>query len=125
MTTIQTTIARQGFGFRTESMTPVHWAAAALAVVTGAVHVYLYLTQGFLPFLFAGVVFFAAVVGLLLNVYRRVLYALGVPFTAGQIAIWVLIGMPDGMLGIGDKVVQIALILALVYLFRTEGRTTA
>lgn len=125
MTTIQTTTARQGFGFRTESMTPVHWAAAALAAITGAVHVYLYLTQGFLPFLFAGVVFLAAVVGLLLNVYRRALYALGVPFTAGQIAFWVLMGMPDFAIGVVDKAVQIALIVALVYLFRTEGPTTA
>ena len=125
MSTIQTTTARQGFGFRTDSMTPVHWLAAALAVITGSIHVYLYLNQGFLPFLFAGVVFFAAVVGVLLNVYRRALYALGVPFTAGQIAFWVLLGTPDFAIGVVDKAVQVALIVALVYLFRTEGRTTA
>lgn len=112
---------RRTFRFDADSMTRAHWAAAALAAITGTVHLYLYVSQGFLPFLFAGVVFYAAVIGMALNVYRRALYALGVPFTAGQIAIWVYLGMPDATLGGVDKVVQLVLIGLLVYLFRTEA----
>lgn len=122
VTTDMTAVGRRpAFRFEADTMTRAHWAAAALAAVTGTVHVYLYVTQGFLPFLFAGVVFYAAIVGMGLNVYRRVLYALGVPFTAGQIVLWVALGMPDATLGAVDKVVQLTLIGLLVYLFRTEA----
>ena len=107
-------------------MTRMHWIAASLAAITGAIHLYLYATQAFLPFLFAGAVFFAAVGAMLVIPYghlaRRVLYAIGVPFTAGQIGLWVLAGTPDFALGVADKAVQIALIVALIYLFRMEMR---
>ena len=111
---------RTGFGFRMDSMTWAHWAVGALTAITGTVHLYLYLTEGFLPFLFAAVVFYGAIVGMVLNVYRRALYALGVPFAAGQIALWYFQGMPNFALGVADKVVQIALIALLIYLFRIE-----
>ena len=97
-------------------MTPVHWLAAPLATVTGVIHVYLYVNQGFLPFLFAGVVFFVAIVGLLLNVYRNVLYLLGIPFTAAQIVMWYAQGMPDMEIAMIDKPVQALLVLVLAYL---------
>ena len=107
-------------------MTGLHWAAAGLAAATGVVHLYLFATQAFLPFLFAGVVFLAAIAGMLLipygHVARRAIYALGVPFTAGQIAAWYLAGMPDFALGVADKAVQVALILVLIGLFRAEMR---
>ena len=107
-------------------MTSVHWAVAGLAAITGAVHTYLYLTQGFLPFLFAGVVFFAAILGLLVIPYghiaRKALYALGVPFTAGQIGGWYVMDGQLTALAVGDKLVQIALIIGLIYLFRMELR---
>lgn len=122
MATTTITTKRTGFGFRWDTMTPAHWATAALAGITGTVHAYLYATEGFLPFLFAAVVFYAAIIGMLLNVYRRALYALGIPFTAGQIAIWFVMGMPTFELGVVDKVVQVALIGLLVYLFRNESR---
>lgn len=111
---------RTGFGYRSETMTPVHWAAFGLAAITGAIHLYLYYMQANPAFLFAGVVFFGAVVAGLLNVYRRVLYALGVPFTAGQIAIWATMGMPDMSIAVIDKPIQVALILLLAYLFVRE-----
>ncbi|WP_224333363.1 hypothetical protein [Haloprofundus halobius] len=44
----------------------------------------------------------------------------GVPFTASQIAVWLLQGMPEFALGVADKTVQVALIAALVYLFVAE-----
>lgn len=118
------TTGRTGFGFDLGSMTRAHWATAGLAGTTGLVHIYLYLTQGFLPFLFAGVVFLAAILGMLVipygHVARRAIYALGVPFTMGQIAAWIFTGMADFQLGVADKIVQIALIVMLVYLFRLE-----
>lgn len=114
------------FGFDLDAMTRMHWLAAGLAAVTGAVHLYLYATQGFAPFLVAGVVFMAAILGMLVIPYghmaRRALYALGVPFTAAQIGIWLLAGMPDFALGVADKTIQVALILVLIYLFRMEMR---
>ncbi len=113
------------FGYRSDRMHAAHWAVAGLAAVTGGIHAYLYLTQGFLPFGFAAVVFFAAVVGLLLNVYRRALYALGIPFTLGQVAMWYLQGMPEFTLGVVDKVVQLALVALLAYLFLNERRLVA
>lgn len=123
--TVTETGTRGGFGYRAETMTPAHWAVAALAAITGGVHVYLYLTQGFLPFAVAAAVFFAAVVGLLLNVYRRALYALGIPFTLAQVAMWYLQGMPDFTLGVVDKAVQLALVALLAYLFLNERRLVA
>lgn len=118
-------LERGTIGFHTEKMSWAHWLAAALAAVTGAIHLYLYIDQAFPPFLFAGVVFLGAVVALLVNVYRRLLYALGIPFTAGQIAIWAAQGMPDMDIAIVDKPVQVALILLLVYLFVKEDELTA
>lgn len=119
--TDMTAVRPRAFRLDADTMTPAHWAAAGLAAVTGAIHLYLYASQGFLPFLFAGVVFYTAIIGMALNVYRRALYALGVPFTAGQIGLWLYLGMPDATLGAVDKVVQVALIALLVYLFRTEA----
>lgn len=56
-----------------------------------------------------------------MDVYRRVLYAVGVPFTASQIGLWLYRGMPDLAIGAVDQVVQVALIVLLVDLFRAEA----
>jgi hypothetical protein len=82
-----TTAPAGRFGFDTATMPPTHWLLGGLAAVTGVIHLYLYVEQGFLPFLLAGVVFLGAIVAMLFNVYRRVVYALGIPFTAGQIVL--------------------------------------
>ena len=119
---------RSGFGYHAETMTPIHWVTFGLAAITGMIHMYLWYQQGNPAFLMAGAVFFGAVIAGLLNVYRRALYAIGIPFTAGQIAIWALMGMPDMSIAIVDKPIQVALIVLLAYLFFTEkrlvGRTT-
>ena len=112
-------------GFDAEKMSWAHWLGAVLAAVTGVLHVYLYVDEGFVPFLFAGVVFLAAVVALLLNLYRRLLYVLGIPFTAGQIVMWAAQGMPSMDVAIIDKPVQVVLILVLVYLFLNEDELVA
>lgn len=115
---------RGDLGFHADTMSWAHWLAVALAAITGVIHVYLYVNQGFVGFLFAGVVFLGAVGALLVNLYRRLLYALGIPFTAGQIAIWAAQGLPDMEVAIIDKPVQAVLILVLVYLFLKEDELT-
>lgn len=113
-------LERGEVGFDVSKMSWAHWLAALLAVATGAIHIFLYLNQGFVGFLFAGVVFFGAVLGLLFNVFRRLLYVVGIPFTAGQIVIWAAQGMPDMEIAIIDKPIQVLLILLLVFLFVRE-----
>jgi|AntRauTorcE11898_2_1112593.scaffolds.fasta_scaffold63400_1 hypothetical protein len=116
---------RGEIGFDSRKMSWAHWVAAALATLTGVIHLFLYWNQGFVAFLFAGVVFLGAVAALLLNVYRRLLYALGIPFTAGQIAIWAAQGMPDMGVAIFDKPIQLVLILVLGYLFVKEDELSS
>lgn len=116
------TARSHGYGLQTNTLTGVHWAAIGLATVTGLVHLYLYWTQEFLPFLLAGLGFFGAIGLLLLGVQRRLLYAVGVPYTAAQMVAWYLQGMPEFTLGVFDKAVQALLIVLLVYLFVVEGR---
>lgn len=121
-TSTKTTAARRPLvQFTTDGLTRTHALAMTLAGVTGLVHLYLYVAQGFLPFLLAGLGFFGAV-GLLLVLpaYRRWVYLAGIPFTLVQMGGWVAAGMPDFTLGVADKVVQLALIGLLVVLFRRE-----
>jgi hypothetical protein len=101
----------------------VHWTALGLAAVTGAIHVYLYTTEDWLPFLYAGAGFLAAI-GLffLLAGYRRPIYAVGVPFTVAQIVGYAMFPLGPLWLGVLDKAVQVALVVALVALFVTERR---
>lgn len=108
-----------------EGLTRGHWAGVALAAVTGLVH--LVLGLGALPdplgvaaLLAAGG--FAAGIVLLLAGYRRQwLLALGIPFTASQIAVWYLVNEPSSLgdvspLAAFDKAVQTALIVVLFVL---------
>lgn len=118
-------LERGDVGFDAEKMSWAHWLGAVLAAVTGVIHVFLYVNEGFVPFLFAGVVFLAAVVALLLNLYRRLLYVIGIPFTAGQIVMWAAQGMPNMDIALIDKPVQAVLILLLVYLFLNEDELGA
>lgn len=99
-----------------DSLTWVHWLLAVLATITGAIHVYLYTVEPRLPFLFAGLVFFGAIIAMFLNIYRGLLYAIGIPFVAGQIVLWVLAGTPNFTIGVLDKAVQVVLLLVLGYL---------
>lgn len=105
------------------SMTGKRWGAAALATVSGGVHFYLYLTQGFIPFLLAGLGFLTLAALLATTFDHRLLYLGGIPFTLAQIAAWIQLGMPDFLLGVADKTIQVALIVLLAYLFVSERRS--
>ena len=107
------------------SMNGKRWLAAFLAVITGGVHLYLYWTQSFIPFLLAGLGFLT-LAGLMGTTFdHRLLYLGGIPFTLMQIVAWVQLGMPDFMLGVADKTVQVALIGLLAALYVSERRSTA
>ena len=116
-----------------QSLGSLHYAGILLAVVSGVIH--LVLGVNFAPsgmgiaFLFAGVVFLAAVVGVVRNYRRRLLYQLGLPFTAGQIGLWYVVNFVSGSksfpadvgtLGAVDKVTQVLLLGVLVLLLRRE-----
>lgn len=116
---------------RADELTRLHWVAVALAAVTGLVHLALGVGAlpaplGFASLLAAGG--FAAGIALLLaGIYRRVVLALGIPFTAAQILLWYLLNEPTSLgdvspLAAVDKTVQPALIVVLVaLLYRSDG----
>lgn len=113
--------------FETESLTPLHWIGIVLASITGIVHLYFGIlaidtAQG-VSFVLAGVAFFVAILLLLLDVRRRLLYLVGIPFTGIQVVLYFVFNWPDVLSpgGIGDKIVQVALIAILVVLYRRES----
>lgn len=112
----------QQFRFETESLTGLHWAAMLLAAITGAIHLYLFTTEDWIPFLLAGLGFFGAIGLVLFNVYRHWLYAAGVLYTLSQIVGYFVFPFEISMtITVIDKAVQVLLILILVQLFRTSG----
>ena len=119
--------------FDLQTLTPLHYLGILLAAITGVIH--LQLGVGFAPsplgvsFLFAGVVFLGASAAILANYRRRLLYGLGIPFTAGQIVIWYGLNFAAGpksfpadvgTLGWVDKVAQLLLVVVLIALLRRD-----
>lgn len=114
---------------RSETLTPLHWAGIALALVTAAVH--LVLGVGLLPH-WMGAAFLAATAGFLAGIRlvvtdrrRRLVYLLGIPFTVAQIVLWYVLNRPEGLDALGaaevvDKVAQVALIVVLALLYARE-----
>ena len=120
------TSSRRSIGFDVGSLTTLDWVAIVLAAITGAVHLYLYTMEGWIPFLLAGLGFYGAVALLIvLPGYRHYLYPLGALFTAAQIVGYVLLPLGPLWLGVGDKIVQVLLILVLLQLYRRTDATTA
>ncbi|HET7325340.1 MAG TPA: hypothetical protein VFJ06_13515 [Halococcus sp.] len=114
-----------GLRLNFHGLTRTQWSAMVLAAITGSVHLYLFWTQSFIPFLLAGLGFLT-LAGLMGTTFDYRLLSLGgIPFTVLQIAAWIQMGMPDFMLGVADKTVQVALIGLLAYLFVSERRSTA
>lgn len=111
-----------GLGLDLGGLTRARLGAMALATITGGVHLYLYATQSFVPFLLAGLGFLA-LAGLMATTFdHRVLYLGAIPFTLAQIGAWIALGTPDFALGVADKTVQVALIALFAYLFVIERR---
>ncbi|MFA1611679.1 DUF7475 family protein [Halobellus rubicundus] len=116
-----------GGTLRTESLSGLHWLGIALAAVTGVLHLALGVSfvAGSLgsglgwAFIVAGVGFLGGIAAILLDYRRRLVYLLGIPFTAGQIVIWYVVNAPDfSPPGIGDKIVQVLFVAVLIVLYR-------
>jgi hypothetical protein len=80
----QTESATRGLDVETSTLTGAHWAAIGLAVITGAIHLYLYWFEGSLPFLLAGLGFFGAIALVLVGFHRRLVYLVGIPYTSSS-----------------------------------------
>ncbi|MDJ1430905.1 hypothetical protein [Halostagnicola sp. A-GB9-2] len=112
-------------GLEVAGGTPIEWAAVALVILSGGIH--LALGIAFLPepmavaFVLAGLGFFGALILFLLGIRRRALYLAGIPFVGAQVVIWYAFNQPSGLgdLSSGeavDKVAQLLLIGILVVL---------
>lgn len=120
----ETQRSRIGLADGLESLATLDWVAVVLAVATGAIHVYLYMTEDWLPFLLAGAGFFGAIALLVaLPRYRHWLYPVGALFVLSQIVGYLLLPLGPLWIGVLDKVIQVALLVALVQLFRTSGKS--
>ncbi|XVH30344.1 DUF7475 family protein [Haloferacaceae archaeon DSL9] len=109
----------------TESLSVLHWTAIAMATISGIIHLVLGVSFISSPlgisFLLAGIGFFVGVGLILLDYRRRLVYAVGIPFTAIQIVLWYwfnYVGTGASVLSAGpieivDKVAQAALIALL------------
>ncbi|GAB7093824.1 hypothetical protein JCM30237_09760 [Halolamina litorea] len=117
----------------TDGLGTLHYLGIALAAVSGVIHLFLGVSYAPEPlglsFLFAGVVFLLAAAGVLQNYRRRLLYGLGLPFTAGQIVLWYYLNFAAGTksfptdvgaIGAVDKVAQVGLLVVLVLLLQRE-----
>lgn len=118
----ETARTRRGFGLETARLTGVHWLAIGLAAFSGVVHLYMFATREFVPFLLAGLGFFGAIALVLFDVYRRWVYLAGIPYTLAQMAGWYLLDGQVTTIAVADKTAQLLLVVALAYLFWAAGR---
>ena len=109
---------------RIGSLTRLQWIAIALVAITGVLHVYAGVVEGRAPVALAGVGYAGALVLFFLDYRRRLLYLIGIPYTAVQIPIWLVVKSEYGVVDYVDKAVQVVLILVLVYLY-LQGRSEA
>lgn len=110
------------------SLRPIQWVAVALAAITGTVHLglgLLFITDPLgASFVLAGAGFFGAIGLFLVGYRRRLLYLVGVPYTATQIVLWYLLNRPTPgavtPVEAVDKLAQVALIGVLAYLYAAD-----
>lgn len=115
-----------GSGYvETESLTPSHWFAVLLVLVTGVIHVYAGLAEGRIPVSIAGIGFLGAIVLFLVDSHRFLLYLAGIVYTAVQFPLWYVAKAGEyTTLGYVDKTLQGVLIAVLAYLYWKERRAT-
>ncbi|MDQ2056391.1 MULTISPECIES: hypothetical protein [Halobellus] len=100
-------------------LTQIQWLAVVLVVITGVLHVYAGIVEGRAPVALAGVGYAGALVLFFLDYRRRMLYLIGIPYTAVQFPLWIVAKSEYGMIDYVDKAVQVVLILVLIYLYLT------
>jgi hypothetical protein len=121
----------EGLSLALGSLESLHWIGIGLAAITGVLH--FVLAALFIPqplgvaFLVAGLGFSAGIAAIVLDYRRRLFYALGIPFTLGQIVLWYVFNADKinagdiGTIGAVDKVAQVLFVAVLVVLYRREG----
>ncbi|MXR50547.1 hypothetical protein GRX03_02850 [Halovenus sp. WSH3] len=128
------TTKQQGLSLHVGSLGVLHWVGIVAALASAAIHFLLgvrFLPTGLgISFILAGFGFVGAVALVLLDIRRRVVYALGLPFTLGQIVLWYLVNFTGGSksfpgdigtLGAIDKIAQLALVVVLIALLWDES----
>lgn len=111
-----------GLSYGIESLETLDWVAIVLAAATAVIHLYLFTTEDWLPFLLAGAGFLGAIALLIaLPKYRHWLYPVGALFVVSQIVGYLLLPLGPVWIGVLDKLIQVALVVVLVQLFRTSG----
>ena len=104
----------------TTTVSNAHWAAVALAALTGLIHLYVGWARGRPSLALAGVGFFVGIALFLRGYRRRLLYALGMGYVLVQIALWAVFNAGEyTTIGYVDKAVQVLLVALLGYLFLT------
>ena len=102
---------------RIGSLTQLQWIAIALVVITGVLHLFAGVVEGRAPVALAGIGYAGALVLFFLNYRRRLLYLIGIPYTAVQFPLWIVAKSEYGTIDYVDKAVQVLLILVLIYLY--------
>lgn len=114
------------FRFDTSALTMSHWVVVVLAALSGIIHLYLYSTEQYLPFLLAGLGFLGAIALLIvLPDYRKFLYPVGVLFVLAQLVGYVMIGTAFDTpfwLEALDKAAQVIIIAVLARMAYEEWR---
>ena len=108
-----------------------HWLGIIAALVTAAIHLLLGVRlapSGLgISFILAGLGFLGAIALVALGIRRRLVYAVGIPFTLVQILLWYYVNFAAGpksfpadvgTLGAADKLAQLVLLAVLVALLR-------
>jgi hypothetical protein len=88
-----------------------------LVVITGGLHLFAGVVEGRAPVALAGIGYAGALVLFFLNYRRRLLYLIGIPYTAVQFPLWIVAKSEYGTIDYVDKAVQVLLILVLIYLY--------
>ncbi len=121
-----------GVKVRIESLDSIAWIGIVAAIVSGAVHLFLGLRMfpsGMgISFILAGLGFLGAITLVLIGYYRRLVYAVGIPFVLVQIGLWYVFNFMNGpkvfpadigTIGAIDKIAQLVLLGVLVALLRS------
>ncbi|KOX94150.1 hypothetical protein AMS69_09610 [Haloarcula rubripromontorii] len=121
----------QGRSLDVASLDSRHWLGIVAALVSAAIHLLLGIRlapSGLgISFILAGLGFLGGVALVGLGIRRRLVYAVGVPFTLVQILLWYYVNFAAGpksfptdigTLGAVDKVAQLVLLAVLVALLR-------
>lgn len=129
--TVVTAAETGPLALRTESLDRAHLIGILAALTSAAIH--LFLGVRLIPsamgisFVLAGLGFLGAVALVLVDYRRRAVYAVGIPFTLVQVALWYLVNFANGpksfpadvgTLGAVDKIAQVVLVVVLVALLR-------